>query len=464
MQKHNKNPNALPATGVMQDDNAPKSIYAEQAVIGGLMLSNSSWESVSSKLVTNDFYLTAHQLIFDAIKKLAENNTPFDVITIADALSSCYEITDIGGLSYIVMLARDTPSAANIEHYAGIVLEHALRRKLIRVGAEISEAAANSTDMSVSDLARRAEAEIFNVIDQCQHQQKRPGLSKISVFLSDNIDRIEDCCSTKTPGITGESTGFTELDAATCGLHPADFVLIAGRPSMGKTSLALGMAEHIALVNKKPVAIFSMEMPGERLALRMMSSLGRVDQSKIGMGEITDSEWPRLTSAVSELALAKLFINDGYALTVADVSLRARRLTREHGQLGLVVVDYIQLMQSPVSGDNRAQQISDISRGLKALAKEINAPVVAVSQLSRGLEQRPNRRPILSDLRESGTVEQDADLVLFVYRDELYYANTKEKGIAEVIIGKQRNGPLSVLKLRFLNQYARLESFLKQDF
>ena len=435
----------------------PHSIQAEQSVLGGLMLDNQTWDSVADKVVETDFYRRDHRLIFRAIAQLAEKQDPFDVVTLSEVLEATGELQDVGGLAYLGTLAKDTPSAANIVAYANIVRDRSVLRQLIHIGTEISDSAFTPEGRETSELLENAERKVFEIAEQRQRGQGA-GFASIKSLLSQAVDKIETLYELDGD-ITGASTGFTDLDEKTSGLQPADLIIVAGRPSMGKTTIAMNMAENVALKSGMPVAVFSMEMPGESLAMRMMSSLGRIDQHKVRTGKLDDDDWPRLTSAINLLAETKLFIDDTPALTPTEVRSRARRLTREHGQLGLIVLDYLQLMQSPASGDNRVQQISDISRGLKALAKELNVPVIALSQLNRNLEQRPNKRPVMSDLRESGAIEQDADLIIFVYRDEVYNEDSPDKGIAEVIIGKQRNGPLGTVRLTFLGQYTRFENF-----
>ena len=434
----------------------PNSIQAEQSVLGGLMLDNQTWDSVADKVVEGDFYRKDHRLIFRVIEQLAEKQIPFDVITVSEALDAIGELDNAGGLAYLGMLAKETPSAANIVAYANIVRDRSVLRQLIHVGTDISDSAFNTEGRDTADLLENAERQVFKIAEQRQRGQG--GFTPIKSLLASAVDKIETLFE-QEGNITGAATGFTDFDDMTSGLQPADLIIVAGRPSMGKTTIAMNMAENIAIKGDKPVAVFSMEMPGDSLAMRMMSSLGRIDQHKVRTGKLDDDEWPRLTSAINLLAETKLFIDDTPALTPTEVRSRARRLMREHGQLGLIVLDYLQLMQSPSSGDNRVQQISDISRGLKALAKELNVPVVALSQLNRNLEQRPNKRPVMSDLRESGAIEQDADLIVFVYRDEVYNEDSPDKGIAEVIIGKQRNGPLGTVRLTFLGQYTRFENF-----
>ncbi|CAA9892326.1 replicative DNA helicase [Candidatus Methylobacter favarea] len=433
----------------------PNSIQAEQSVLGGLMLDNQTWDSVADKIVESDFYRTDHRLIFRTIEQLADKQIPFDVITISESLEAIGELENAGGLSYLGILAKDTPSAANIVTYANIVRDRSVLRQLIHVGTGIADSAFNPDGRETAELLENAEREVFKIAEQRQRGQS--GFMPIKSLLARAVDRIEIMFA-QEGSITGASTGFTELDKLTSGLQPADLIIVAGRPSMGKTTIAMNMAENIAIKSGSPVAVFSMEMPGDALAMRMMSSLGRIDQHKVRTGKLEDDDWPRLTSAMSLLAETRLFIDDTPALTTTEVRSRARRLMREHGQLGLIVLDYLQLMQSPSSGDNRVQQISDISRGLKTLAKELNVPVVALSQLNRNLEQRPNKRPLMSDLRESGAIEQDADLILFVYRDEVYNEDSPDKGMAEIIIGKQRNGPLGIVRLTFLGQYTRFEN------
>jgi len=436
----------------------PHSIQAEQSVLGGLMLDNQTWDSVADKVVVEDFYRKDHRLIFTAIEQLAEKQDPFDVITLSEALEGIGELETVGGLGYLATLAKDTPTAANIVAYANIVRDRSVLRQLIHIGTDISDSAFNTEGRDTSELLEQAERDVFKIAEQRQRGEQG-GFKSIKNLLANAVDKIEALYE-QEGSITGASTGFNDFDDLTSGLQPADLIIVAGRPSMGKTTIAMNMAENIAIKGDKPVAVFSMEMPGDSLAMRMMSSLGRIDQNKVRTGKLDDDEWPRLTSAINMLAETKLFIDDTPALTPTEVRARARRLMREHGQLGVIVLDYLQLMQSPSSGESRVAQISDISRGLKALAKELNVPVVALSQLNRNLEQRPNKRPVMSDLRESGAIEQDADLIVFVYRDEVYNEDSPDKGIAEIIIGKQRNGPLGTVRLTFMGQFTRFENFV----
>jgi replicative DNA helicase len=434
----------------------PNSMQAEQAVLGSLMLDNQTWDSVADKLIESDFYRRNHQLIFRVIEELAEQQMPFDIVTLSDSLKSMGELDNVGGLPYLIMLVEDTPTAANVLAYATIVKDRSVLRQLIHVGTEISNSAFNPEGRETSELLENAERQVFKIAEQRQRNQG--GFISIKPLLAQTVAKIERLYG-QEGSVTGASTGFTDFDQLTSGLQPSDLVIVAGRPSMGKTTIAMNMAENVALNSNMPVLVFSMEMPGDALAMRMMSSLGRIDQHKVRTGKLDDDDWPRLTSAISLLANTKLFIDDTPALSPTELRARSRRVAREHGQIGLIVVDYLQLMQSPSSGDNRVQQISDISRGLKALAKELNTPVVALSQLNRNLEQRPNKRPQMSDLRDSGAIEQDADLIVFVYRDEVYNPESPDKGSAEMIIGKQRNGPLGTVRLTFLGQFTRFENF-----
>jgi len=435
----------------------PHSIQAEQSVLGGLMLDNQSWDQVADRIGELDFYRREHRLIFRSVVSLAEKAQPFDVITLSEELERHKNLTDAGGLAYLGSLAKDTPSAANIRAYADIVREHSVLRQLIRVGTEIADSGFNTEGNSSTDLLDTAEQKVFEIAEQ--GARGGGGFEPIKSLLTKAVDRIETLFEKDDP-ITGLSTGFTDLDKMTSGLQPSDLVIIAGRPSMGKTALSMNIAENIAINSGKPVAVFSMEMPGESLAMRMMSSLGRIDQHRVRTGSLEDDEWPRLTSAVSILAEAKMYIDDTPAMSPTEVRARSRRLMREEGELGMIMVDYLQLMQVSGASENRTNEISIISRSLKALAKELKVPVVALSQLNRSLESRTNKRPIMSDLRESGAIEQDADLVLFIYRDEVYNEESPDKGMAEIIIGKQRNGPIGTLKLTFLGQYTKFENFI----
>ena len=435
----------------------PHSIEAEQSVLGSLMLDNESWEKTADLLVEHDFYRRDHQLIFRAISELFEQSQPVDVITLAEYHDKRGELDKVGELAYLGMLARNTPSSANIIAYASIVRERSILRQLIAVGTAISNVAFNPEGKSSEEMLDLAEGQVFEIAEK--GAKRSGGFIQVKEVLSRVVDRIDTLFEQDSP-ITGLATGFNDFDEQTSGMQPADLVIVAGRPSMGKTTFAMNLAEHAAIKSKVPVAVFSMEMPADALAMRMLSSLGQIDQHRLRTGRLNDDDWPRLTSAIALLNEAPLFIDDTPALTVTELRARARRLKREHG-LSMIVIDYIQLMQgsSRSSNENRATEISEISRNLKALAKELEVPVVALSQLNRSLEQRPNKRPIMSDLRESGAIEQDADLIVFIYRDEVYNEDSAEKGKAEIIISKQRNGPIGTVALTFQGKYTRFENF-----
>ncbi len=450
-----------PAEVVLPPKVPPHSIQAEQSVLGGLLLDGDAWEQIADRIDESDFYRKEHRLIFRAVRELAEDGRPCDVVTVSELLEQRGQLKEIGGLTYLTSLAEATPSAANIIAYADIVRERAILRQLAHVGTEIADSAFHPEGRSVDVLLETAEQKVFHISDQ--RQRGDGGFKPIKGVLAKAVDRIQELYE-KGGSVTGVSTGFVDLDQMTAGLQPADLIIVAGRPSMGKTSFAMNIAENVAIKEQKPVAVFSMEMPAEHLAMRMMSSLGRIDQHRLRIGQLEDDEWPRMTSAINILANAKLFIDDTPALTPTELRARCRRLVREHGELGLVVVDYLQLMQCPGAGENRTAEISEISRGLKALAKELNVPVIALSQLNRNLEQRPNKRPVMSDLRESGSIEQDADVIVFIYRDEVYNEDSPDKGTAEIIIAKQRNGPIGTVRLTFLGQYTRFENFIDNPY
>jgi len=432
----------------------PHSLEAEQSVIGGLMLDNLSWDEVSDIVVEADFYRHDHSLIFRAVAALAADSNPYDVVTVSEWLGSRGELDTIGGLAYLSILANDTPTAVNTKAYANIVREYAILRSLIQIGNEISASAYNADGRSSKELLDEAERKVFMIAEQSAGN--REGFEAINELLGRAVKRVEEMYRNKE-SITGIATGFTLFDEKTSGLQPSDLIIVAGRPSMGKTSFAMNIAENAALHNERSVAVFSMEMPGEQLALRMMSSLGRIDSHNLRTGKLDDHDWPRLISSVNMLSKSKLFIDDTPSLTPTELRARTRRLKREHG-IDLVIIDYLQLMQVAGSTENRATEISEISRSLKALAKELQVPVIALSQLNRSVEQRPDKRPVMSDLRESGSIEQDADVILFIYRDEVYNPESADKGVAELLIRKQRNGPIGSVKLAFLGQYTRFEN------
>jgi replicative DNA helicase len=438
----------------------PHSIEAEQAVLGGLLLDNESWAPVAERVSEADFYRHDHRLVFRAIGALAEAAKPCDVVTVAEWLESAGELDKAGGLPFLAALAEQTPTAANVTAYADIVRARSVLRQLIRAGGSITDMAFRPEGRPNAELLDEAERLVFQIAEQ--HARGRAGYRPIKQLLTGALDRIDELYTKQSP-ITGVATGFNRFDNLTSGLQRSDLVIVAGRPSMGKTALALNIAEHAAIKDGLAVAIFSMEMPGEQLAMRMMSSLGRIDQLRVRTGKLQDEDWPRLTSAVQMLSETKMFVDDTPALTPGELRARCRRLAREHG-LGLVMVDYLQLMQVPGTKENRATEISEISRSLKALAKELNVPIIALSQLNRSLESRTDKRPVMSDLRESGAIEQDADLIIFIYRDEVYNENSEQKGIAEIIIGKQRNGPIGKIDLAFLGQFTRFENLAHDDY
>ncbi len=434
----------------------PHSIQAEQSVIGGLMLDNSAWDQIADRVVEIDFYRREHQLIFRTIELLADRTKPFDVVTLSEELERHGKLDEAGGMVYLGTLAEDTPSAANICAYADIVREHSVKRQLIRVGTEVADSGFLPEGRESAELLDEAERKVFEIAER--GAKNRGGFESIKSLLTKAVDKIERLFEQNEP-ITGLSTGFTDLDDKTAGLHPADLVIVAGRPSMGKTAFAMNIVENVAINSGMPVLVFSLEMPGESLIMRMLSSLGRVDQTRLRNGKVEAEEWPRITSAISMLSKAKIFIDSTPAMSPLEVRTRARRIMRDQGELGLIVIDYLQLMQVPGTKENRTNEISMISRSLKALAKELNVPVIALSQLNRGLENRPNKRPIMSDLRESGAIEQDADIVIFIYRDEVYNEDSQDKGRAEIIISKQRNGPIGKVHLTFLGEFTKFENY-----
>ena len=435
----------------------PHSVEAEQSIVGGLMLDNAAWDEVADLIVEEDFYRHDHLLIFRAISQLAEHSKPFDVVTLSECLDNVNELNNVGGLAYLGALAKNTPSSANIKAYANIVRERAVLRQMVTAGGKIAENALNTDGRTSSEILDEAESLIFEIAEKGSRGKK--GFVVMKDLLTKAVDKI-DTLFQQDNAISGIPTGFTSFDEMTSGLQGSDLIIVAGRPAMGKTTFAMNIAENVVLQSRLPVAVFSMEMPGEQLAMRLISSVGRIDQHKIRTGKLADEDWPKLTHAVGELAEAPLYVDDTPAMSPNELRARSRRLAREHGKLGLIVIDYLQLMQVPGNNENRASEISEISRSLKSLAKELNVPVIALSQLNRSLEQRPNKRPIMSDLRESGAIEQDADLIIFIYRDEVYNEDSPDKGTAEIIIGKQRNGPIGMVRQTFLGKYTRFENYI----
>jgi replicative DNA helicase len=436
----------------------PHSVEAEQSVLGGLLLENDALDRIADILSANDFYRHDHRVIYEHISRLIEHSKPADIVTLAEALESTAQLAGVGGIAYLGALAQNVPGSANIRRYAEIVRERAVMRKLVEVGSGIADSAFSPQGKDAAQLLDEAEAKIFEIAEGGSRSAQ--GFIDIKTILPQVADRIDQLFQRDNPtDVTGIPTGFTDLDSMTSGLQPGDLVIVAGRPSMGKTAFSLNIAENVALNTGLPVAVFSMEMAATQLAMRMIGSVGRLDQHKMRTGRLEDEDWVRLTTALGKLNDAPLFIDESAGLNALEVRARARRLHRQCGKLGLIVLDYLQLMSATRSGENRATEISEISRSLKALAKELDVPVVALSQLNRGLEQRPNKRPVMSDLRESGAIEQDADVILFIYRDEVYNPDSQDKGTAEIIIGKQRNGPIGTVRLTFLGEHTRFENF-----
>lgn len=438
----------------------PNSIEAEQSLIGGLMLDALAWDKIADVVTSDDFYRKDHRLIFSAIANLVESGSPCDVVTVSEHLDARGELDNSGGLEYLATLANETAGGANARAYAKILRERATLRALISAGNEIAGSAFSNDGRSAAEVLEDAEKMVFEIADK--GTRGKSGFKSLKDILPEAVDRI-DLLHQSDGDITGISTGYNKFDEMTAGLQPGDLVIVAGRPSMGKTTLAVNMAENAAIGSRVPTAIFSMEMPSQQLAFRMISSLGRVDQTHLRTGNFPDEDWSRINTAVQLMSEAPIFIDDTPGLSPGEIRARARRLHREHG-LGLIVVDYLQLMQVPGNKENRATEISEISRGLKALAKELSCPVIALSQLNRSVEQRTDKRPVMSDLRESGAIEQDADLILFIYREEVYNQDTPRKGIADIVIAKQRNGPIGDFPLTFVGRYTKFENLIPEHY
>ncbi|WP_211825377.1 replicative DNA helicase [Kistimonas asteriae] len=432
----------------------PHSIEAEQSVLGGLMLDNDAWDHVAEKIGAVDFYNPAHKKIFECIEELAKQSNPFDPVTLAGELERRSLLSDCGGIPYLTELVESIPSVANIRAYAGIVYERAVLRRLISASQDIADNAYNPEGRNSDDLLEMAERAIFQIAED---RAKEGGPIDMRELLKKAIDKIDELFNTGD-AITGITTGFNDLDEMTSGLQPSDMIVVAARPSMGKTTFAMNLVENALMATDKSVVVFSLEMPAEQLMMRCLSSLGRINQGKVRTGKLEEDDWPRLSSAVERLKDKKLFIDDTAGISPQEMRSRLRRIVREHGDLAMIMVDYLQLMQIPGYSEGRTNEISEISRSLKAMAKEFKVPVIALSQLNRSLEQRPNKRPVNSDLRESGAIEQDADVIMFIYRDEVYNPDTEYKGVGEIIIGKQRNGPIGSVRLAFLGQYTRFEN------
>ena len=451
------------AGGTSRDDEVarlrvpPHSIEAEQSVLGGLLLDNGAWDRAADLLRDGDFYRWEHRVIYAAIGALVNASKPADVITVYEQLQMQGRADDCGGLAYLNALAQSVPSAANLRRYAEIVRERAILRGLIEASDEIATTAFNPQGRSVTTILDEAESRIFKIGEE--GSRTKQGFQRMDHLVMQLIDRVTELAENGAEEVTGVRTGFYELDRKTAGLQPGDLIVLAARPSMGKTAFALNIAEHVAVHEGLPVVVFSMEMGASQLALRLVGSLGRIDQQHLRTGALRDDEWTRLTEAVDKLGKASVFIDETPALNPAELRARARRQARQCGRLGLIVVDYLQLMSGSSSSDeNRATELGEISRGLKALAKELQCPVIALSQLNRSVETRNDKRPMMSDLRESGAIEQDADVIMFIYRDDYYNKDSKEPGVAEIIIGKQRNGPTGEVKLTFLKPLTRFEN------
>jgi replicative DNA helicase len=435
----------------------PHSLEAEQSVLGGMLLDNEAVDRIGDVLAPNDFYSDAHRLIYDHATRLVADGRPADVVTVAESLQGLQKLDYVGGLAYLGALVQNVPTAANIRHYAAIVRERSVLRQLAATAGDIADLAYNPMGRTARDVLDQAETRVMHIAEQGARGQQQ--FREIGTLLSEVVERIEALYSRDDPSeVTGVPTGFSDLDRMTSGLQPGDLVVVAGRPSMGKTALAVNIGEHVALAAGLPVVIFSMEMGATQLAMRLIGSVGKLDQHKLRTGRLSSEDWEKLTVALGRLNDAPILIDETPALTAMEVRSRARRMRKQYGKLGLIIVDYLQLMQASSTGENRATEISEISRGMKALAKELQVPVMALSQLNRSLEQRPNKRPVMSDLRESGAIEQDADVILFIYRDEVYNPDSPDKGTAEIIIGKQRNGPIGTVRLTFLGEYTRFEN------
>ena len=433
----------------------PHSTEAEQSVLGALMLNNDAWFDVADIVTAPDFYRPQHQIVFEAMAALSSNNQPLDAVTVSEALQARGLLDKAGGIAYLAELVESTPGASNAAAYARIVRDRSTVRKLIAVASRISERAFLPEGKSDEELLDLAEQEVFEIAEE---RVKNDGPVEVNPLLERAVKRVQDL-SKSQGGLTGMPTGFKDLDYLTTGLQPSDLIIVAGRPSMGKTSFAMNMVEHAIINNNAATLVFSLEMPADQLVMRMLSSLARIDFSRMRSGELDEKDWDRFIGAAGQLRDKPLHIDDSAALTANEMRARARRIARQYKDsgLGLIVVDYLQLMRGSGKPENRTTEISEISRSLKALAKEMRCPVVAAAQLNRALETRTNKRPIMADLRESGAIEQDADLILFVYRDEVYNKETEDKGVAEIILGKQRNGPVGTVKLSFLNQLVRFE-------
>ncbi|WP_343153592.1 replicative DNA helicase [Buchnera aphidicola (Mindarus keteleerifoliae)] len=439
----------------------PHSLEAEQSVLGGLMLDNELWDIISDKIVVNDFFSQAHRIIFLEMQQLFNLGQPIDLITLSESLEQKGILDNAGRFSYLAELSKNTPSTANISAYADIIKERAIIRDIILVANKIANASYNPQGKRSEELLDYAESSVFKISEN--RNKNHSGPKNIEEILDITVAKIEKLFNAPQDGLTGLNTGYPDLNKKTSGLQNSEFIIIAARPSMGKTTFAMNICENAAMIYEKPVLIFSLEMPGEQIMIRMLSSLSRVNQTKIRTGQLTDEDWSRIYGTINILLKKKnIYIDDSSALTPTDIRSRARRIYRENNGLSLIMIDYLQLMRVPSLSENRTLEIAEVSRSLKALAKELKIPVIALSQLNRSLEQRSDKRPLNSDLRESGSLEQDADLIMFIYRDEVYHQNSDLKGIAEIIIGKQRNGPIGTIKLTFNGNWSRFDNYASQ--
>ena len=441
----------------------PHSTEAEQAVLGGIMLSNQHWDGIAERVIAEDFYTFAHKAIFQTMEELMRNQTPIDLITLDQALKAKGISDSVGGFAYLADLSNNTPNAINILAYAEIVREKAILRELIAVGNRIAENSYSPKGKDIKMVLDEAEREVFAIAEKRSSSTEGP--QNVLSVLESTIARIETLGKLENHnGVTGVTTGFVELDKKTAGLQPSDLIIVAARPSMGKTTFAMNLCENAAMASDKPVLVFSLEMPAEQIMMRMIASLARVDQTKIRTGQnLEEAEWSKIASVFGMFKQKNnLYIDDSSGLTPTQLRSRPRRVYRESCGLSMIMVDYLQLMRAPAFSDNRTLEIAEISRSLKALAKELEVPVIALSQLNRTLEQRADKRPVNSDLRESGSIEQDADLIMFIYRDEVYNENSEDKGVAEIIIGKQRNGPIGRVRLAFNGQFSRFDNLAEQ--
>jgi len=426
------------------------------------MLSEESWDKIADKVVEEDFYRHDHRLIFRALENLAEKNSPRDAVTVSERLETAGDLEETGGLAYLIDLAESTPSASNVVAYANIVRERSVLRQLISTCTTVADLAYRPEGRLVAEILDSAESQMFSIADQTS--RSTAGLTRVGDIMQFTMEKLEELGNNPS-ALTGVSTGYTELDKLTSGLQKSDLIIIAGRPSMGKTSFAMNIVENVALNQKLPVAMFSMEMPGDQLCMRMIASLSKIELNRVRSGQLNDADWARITSATNILHQhSSIYIDETPAMSPTEVRARCRRLARERKGIGLVVIDYLQLMQTGSRAENRATEISEISRSLKALAKELSVPVIALSQLNRSLEQRPDKRPIMSDLRESGAIEQDADVIAFVYRDEVYNPDSPDKGTAEILIRKQRNGPTGSVRLTFNGMFTRFDNYTQDHY